>query len=82
MVRAAASSAHSACWVWASAPPEAPFASLEDLIEYQIEDKGIPALSIALVDGQDIVYAEDFGEAPEDAVYRVGSVSKLYTTSL
>ena len=60
-------------------PPETAFSALEQLIEFQIEDKGIPALSIVLVDDQEVVYAGDFGEAVEGAVYRVGSVSKLYT---
>jgi CubicO group peptidase (beta-lactamase class C family)/D-alanyl-D-alanine dipeptidase len=50
-------------------------------------DKGLPALSIALVDDQRIVWAEGFGFAdPADSipataetVHRVGSVSKLFT---
>ena len=52
-----------------------------------MRDKGLPALSIALVDGSHIVWARGFGEAdpvrhvPATAatVYRVGSVSKLFT---
>ncbi len=62
-------------------------AKLQDFIEYQIRDKNLPALSIALVDDQDIVWARGFGYAdtqqrkPASAatVYRVGSVSKLFT---
>ena len=49
--------------------------------------KGLPALSIALVDNQQIVWARGFGfadvqkqtPATADTVYRVGSVSKLFT---
>jgi CubicO group peptidase (beta-lactamase class C family)/D-alanyl-D-alanine dipeptidase len=56
-------------------------------IEQQIADKKLPALSIALVDDQRIVWAEGFGfedaakKVPATAatVYRVGSVSKLFT---
>ena len=50
-------------------------------------DKELPALSIALVDDQRIVWSRGFGfadpkrrvEATADTVYRVGSVSKLFT---
>ena len=50
-------------------------------------DKELPALSIALVDDQRTVWARGFGfadperrvEATADTVYRVGSVSKLFT---
>ncbi len=54
-------------------------------IERQVADKKIPGLSIALVDGQDIVYASGFGRernevpASPETIYRVGSISKLYT---
>ncbi|MFQ5702902.1 MAG: serine hydrolase [Gemmatimonadales bacterium] len=49
--------------------------------------KDLPALSIALVDDQDIVWARGFGyqnpgdsvPATANTVYRVGSVSKLFT---
>jgi len=48
----------------------------------------VKGLSIALVDGQDVVWAEAFGWADEagkipartDTVYRVGSVSKVFTS--
>lgn len=60
---------------------------LTGFIEHEIEDKGLPALSIALVDDQEIVWAQGFGYADPVAgtpatartVYRVGSVSKLFT---
>jgi CubicO group peptidase (beta-lactamase class C family)/D-alanyl-D-alanine dipeptidase len=60
---------------------------LTSFIEHEMADKGLPALSIVLVDDQDIVWAQGFGYAdPVDSVpatagtvYRVGSVSKLFT---
>jgi CubicO group peptidase (beta-lactamase class C family)/D-alanyl-D-alanine dipeptidase len=60
---------------------------LSEFVEHELEDKGIPAISIALVDDQDMVWATGFGMQDPDAgvpatertVYRVGSVSKLFT---
>ena len=60
---------------------------LEDAIAYEIERKDLNAISIALVNDQTIVWAQGFGYEdpnnliPADAntVYRVGSVSKLFT---
>lgn len=62
-------------------------ALLKPFIEQQIAEKELPALSIALVDGQQIVWAEGFGFADPKArvaataqtIYRIGSVSKLFT---
>lgn len=62
-------------------------ALLEDAIQYQMKDKALPAVSIALVDDQKVVWAKGFGFAdPENkkrasanTIYRVGSVSKLFT---
>lgn len=62
-------------------------ASIEAFIAHEMKEKGLPALSIALVDDQKIVWAKGFGEAvpkaktaaAADTVYRVGSVSKLFT---
>jgi len=61
--------------------------TLDRLINHEMADKTLPALSIALVDGQNVVWARGFGFAnPMDStratartVYRVGSVSKLFT---
>jgi CubicO group peptidase (beta-lactamase class C family)/D-alanyl-D-alanine dipeptidase len=61
--------------------------ALTAMIQQQMADKGIPAVSIALVDDQRVVWARGFGMAdPRDSVpataatvYRVGSVSKLLT---
>src|SRR5574341_127804 len=71
--------------------PRADYASvaaeLERLITHEMQDKKLPALSVALVDNQETVWAQGFGtEDPEkkipataETVYRVGSVSKLFT---
>jgi CubicO group peptidase (beta-lactamase class C family)/D-alanyl-D-alanine dipeptidase len=56
-------------------------------IEHEMADKDLPALSIALVDDQQIIWAKGFGfadpkakvPATAETVYRVGSVSKLFT---
>ncbi len=60
---------------------------MERIIAREMEKKSIPALSIALVDGPRIVWARGFGfadpekkvQATAETVYRVGSVSKLFT---
>ncbi len=62
-------------------------AALTQFIEHELAVHGIPSLSIALVDDQRIVWARGFGEAnvrthapaTANTVYRVGSVSKLFT---
>jgi CubicO group peptidase (beta-lactamase class C family)/D-alanyl-D-alanine dipeptidase len=62
-------------------------AELERLITHEMQDKKLPALSIALVDDQATVWAKGFGmedsdkkiPATAETVYRVGSVSKLFT---
>jgi len=62
-------------------------AALDKLIAEQVADKRLPALSIALVDDQKIVWARGYGfqdaakriPATAETVYRVGSVSKLFT---
>ncbi len=61
--------------------------ALEPLIEHELKEKGIPSIAVALVDDQQIVWAQGFGDADPDhnlaatgsTVYRVGSVSKLFT---
>ena len=61
--------------------------ALTAVIEQQRAEHGIPAVSVALVDGSRVVWARGFGWADSAAgvpataatVYRVGSVSKLFT---
>ena len=60
---------------------------LRPFIQQQMAEKELPALSMALIDDQQIVWAEGFGmadpktktPATADTVYRIGSVSKLFT---
>src|SRR5215213_680664 len=60
---------------------------LERFIGREMADKSLPALSIALVNDQTVVWARGFGfsnpgdstRATARTVYRVGSVSKLFT---
>jgi CubicO group peptidase (beta-lactamase class C family)/D-alanyl-D-alanine dipeptidase len=62
-------------------------AQLERMIEREMRVQGLPAVSIALVDDQQIVWSRGFGIvdsaahrlAGPNTVYRVGSVSKLFT---
>ncbi len=55
------------------------------LVRSEMEAKRIPAMAVALTDGARVVWARGFGEArpgrPADAdtLFRVGSVSKLFT---
>ncbi|HJQ65553.1 MAG TPA: serine hydrolase [Gemmatimonadales bacterium] len=72
----------------AAADRYAPVAALLGrLVQHEMADKDLPALSLVLVDGSNIVWAKGFGWArPDDSVrasaatvYRVGSVSKLFT---
>ena len=77
--------------VQANTPPRTDYAplanTLESLIRQEMADKDLPAFSIALVDGNEVVWAQGFGyQDPEHkipatahTVYRVGSVSKLFT---
>jgi serine beta-lactamase-like protein LACTB len=66
---------------------EAVVRELAPFIRHEVESKGLPALSVALVDDQRVVWAQGFGFADPQAkkpataetVYRVGSVSKLFT---
>ena len=59
--------------------------ALTTMIEREREQKGLAAVSIALVDAGGVVWAAGFGEqapgvpATAETVYRVGSVSKLFT---
>ena len=60
---------------------------LRTAVDHEVSQKRLPALSIAVVDGEDVVWAAGFGfldrsktvPASAETVYRVGSVSKLFT---
>jgi CubicO group peptidase (beta-lactamase class C family)/D-alanyl-D-alanine dipeptidase len=62
-------------------------ADLKMEIGHEMADKRLPSLAIALVDDQQVVYAEGFGfedgahmrAATAQTVFRIGSVSKLFT---
>jgi CubicO group peptidase (beta-lactamase class C family)/D-alanyl-D-alanine dipeptidase len=61
--------------------------ALSAVIRDEVEQKQIPAFSFALVEGDRLVWAEGFGfrdaektqPATADTIYRVGSISKLFT---
>ena len=61
--------------------------ALEKLIQHEMKSKDLPALSISLVDDQEIVWAKGFGwtdpeekiPATAETIYRIGSVSKMFT---
>lgn len=61
--------------------------ALQTFIQREMKEKGLPAVSIALVDGHGTVWSQGFGfadpdhkiPATADTVYRIGSVSKLFT---
>ncbi len=65
----------------------AAIAKLKSAIDFEVELKQLPALSIALVSGDQQLWAEGFGyqdtersiPATAETIYRVGSVSKLFT---
>jgi len=84
----------SAALLWAGSPnlaPRSDYAAvarvLEPFIQREMAEKQLPALSLALVDDQQIVWAQGFGFADLDrkvpatagTIYRAGSVSKLFT---
>lgn len=60
---------------------------LKSAVEHEVEQKELPAFSISLVDGKQIIWSGGFGHldpgktkpATSDSVYRVGSISKLFT---
>jgi CubicO group peptidase (beta-lactamase class C family) len=52
---------------------------LNALIEQRMQENEVTGLSIALVDGQDVVWMQGFGYA--DTIYEIGSVSKTITAT-
>ena len=84
----------SATLLWAGSSdivPRSDFAAvagaLEPFIQREMAEKQLPAVSVALVDDQQIVWAQGFGLADPErkipatagTIYRAGSVSKLFT---
>ena len=65
----------------------AAIAKLRNAVEHEVEAKQLPAFSISIVDRDRVVWADGFGyldaakkkPASADTIYRVGSVSKLFT---
>ena len=65
----------------------ATIAMLDAFVRREMADKGLPGVSIALVDNQQIVWQQGYGFSDSqaktpitaDTVFRVGSVSKLFT---
>src|SRR5207245_4561882 len=61
--------------------------ALSKFVQHEMEDKKLPAFSIALVEDQQVIWAQGFGYADPDlkipaspeTVYRIASVSKLFT---
>ncbi len=51
---------------------------LEQAVHEEMAAWGITGIAIALVDGQQTVYAAGFGEARRESVFRCGSISKLF----
>lgn len=72
-------------------PPEYNYApaieKLKAAVRYEVAEKDLPAFSISMVDQDEIVWADGFGfqdakktiPATAETVYRVGSISKLFT---
>lgn len=62
-------------------------AYLSQLIDHEMRQSHVPGLSIAVVDDQRVVWQQGFGFADQarripasaDTIYRVGSISKLFT---
>ena len=62
-------------------------ADLAAMIRDEMADKKLSALSIAVVDGDRLIWSQAFGEARpgertrRDTVFRVGSISKLFSAT-
>jgi serine beta-lactamase-like protein LACTB len=51
---------------------------VETVIQQEMRDWGITGISVALVDGEEIVYSKGFGDATRESIFRAGSISKLF----
>src|SRR5438105_4649990 len=54
-------------------------AGVEQVVRKEMREWNIGGMAVALVDDQRLVYSTGFGEAARDSVFRVGSISKLFT---
>ncbi len=90
LLMAALGSVHSAAWAQNSVARsgyQESVAALRSEIVYEMKDKHLTALSIALIDDGRLIWSEGFGfedhahrrPATARTIYRVGSVSKLFT---
>lgn len=63
----------------AAAPDYAALApALDTVVQSEMRDWGIGGVAVALFDDSGTVLANGYGEAQKDAIFRVGSVSKLF----
>ncbi|MES2708432.1 MAG: serine hydrolase domain-containing protein [Verrucomicrobiota bacterium] len=52
--------------------------TIESTVRGEMREWGIGGISVALIDDQSLVYANGFGEAKRDSIFRAGSISKLF----
>ena len=68
---------------FAPSAPAADYSSvlpaLDDEIRREMSEWKIGGIAVALVDDQSVVHAAGFGEARRDSIFRVGSISKLFS---
>lgn len=57
---------------------EASLPEFEALVRREMTEWGISGVTVALIDDQETVYNQGFGEAKADSIFRVGSISKLF----
>ena len=53
--------------------------ALDQAIQLEVEKHHLPALSLAIGDGETTIYRSHVGAANEKSVYRAGSITKLFT---
>ncbi|MFN7936761.1 MAG: serine hydrolase [Bryobacteraceae bacterium] len=67
------------CAALAAAQTGEVYSRVAALIQAERQQKNIPLIAVALMDGAGRVWTHTQGEGAENSVYRVGSVSKLFT---
>lgn len=55
-----------------------PESAVDHLVQREMSEWGIRGVALALVDEQGVLYAQGYGEAQRDSVFRCGSISKLF----